>query len=130
MGIFKGKLDIQKTANSIFSGVDKSIFTKEEISDVGIEQVKANLEFVKTTQAESTPRSKTRRIIAIMILGQYFLSFNIGLVGMATGLYKGKEIIELSTAAFATLAISVVIFYFGRHMLTALVPTFGKRKDK
>lgn len=127
MSIFK-TLQPQKIVDAVFSGVDKSILTKEELLDIAVKASVLNLEFVKATQKESTPRSITRRIIAIMILGQYFLSFNVGLFGLASKLYDGKLIIELSTTAFATLSLTVVIFYFGNHIVTPIINKFSNKK--
>jgi hypothetical protein len=127
MSIFS-KLKPQKIVDGIFSGIDKAILSKEEIVDYSVKAASANLEFVKACQTESTPRSITRRIIAIMILGQYFLAFNVGLLGMATEWYEGKEIIVLATEAFATISLAVVIFYFGNHMLSQIIPKFAAKK--
>lgn len=130
MGIFKGKIDLQKTADGIFSGIDKAVLSKEEIVDYTVKAAEANLEFVKATQTESTPRSISRRIIAILVIGQYILSFNVGLVGMVSGWYNGKEIITLSTEAFEWSVISIIVFYFGNHLLTTMLPKMGKIKSK
>lgn len=127
MSIFS-KLKPQKIVDSVFSGVDKAILSKEELIDYSIKAAELNLEHLKATQNESTPRSITRRIIAIMILGQYFLSFNIGLLGRATGWYEGKEIMVESTNAFGSIALAVVIFYFGNHILNNIIPRFAAKK--
>jgi hypothetical protein len=127
MGIFS-KLKPEKILKTLFSGVDKSLLSKEEIVDYSMKAVDNNLEFVKATQKESTPRSITRRVIAIMILSQYFLAFNVGLLGMATGWFDGKEIIILATSSFATLTITVVIFYFGNHVANSILSKFAAKK--
>lgn len=127
MNIFS-KLKPQKIVDTVFSGVDKSVLSNEEIIDYTIKAAELNLEFVKASNSESTPRSITRRIIAIMVLSQFFIVFNVGVVGMITGSYNGKEIIELSIAAFSTLAVAVVVFYFGNHLLNSLIPNLGKNK--
>jgi len=127
MGIFS-KLKPQKIIDTVFSGIDKAVLSKEEIVDYTKQAAEANLNFVKASQGESTPRAKTRRIIAIMVLGQYFLAFNVGLLGMVTGWYDGKEVIVLSTEAFASLALAVVIFYFGNHLLSTVIPKFANKK--
>lgn len=129
MGIFTG-FKPQKVFDTISSGFDKASLSKEEIVDYAIKGAELNLKFVEACQGESTPRSITRRIIAIMILGQYFLAFNIGLLGMVTGWFEGKEIIVLSTAAFGSLALAVVIFYFGNHLLATVIPKFANKKIK
>lgn len=127
MSIFR-KIKAQKIVDGVFSGVDKAILSKEELMDYSIKAAELNLEHLKTTYNESTPRSITRRIIAIMILGQYFLSFNIGLLGRATGWYEGKEIMLESTDAFSSIALAVVIFYFGNHILNNIIPRFASKK--
>lgn len=127
MSIFS-KLKPQKIVDTVFSGVDKAILSKEEMIDYTMKAVENNLEFVKLTMNEKSPRSITRRVIAIMVIGQYMLAFNVGLVGMISGWYEGKEILSLSTEAFEWAVISVVVFYFGNHMLNTLIPKFSNKK--
>jgi hypothetical protein len=94
--LFK-KLNPQQIVDTVFSGVDKAILSKEEMVDYAKKAADMNLEFVKATQNESTPRSISRRVIAILVIGQYILAFNVGLVGMISGWYDGKEILALAT---------------------------------
>ena len=129
MSIFS-KLKPQKILDTVFSGIDKGLLSKEELIDYSKQAASANLEFVKVSNSESTPRSITRRIIAILVLSQYFLVFNVGLFGMVTGMFEGIKIIELATKAFSSLAVAVVIFYFGNHLLNSLVPSFAAKKNK
>jgi hypothetical protein len=128
MGIFKGKINLQETIDSVFKGVDQRKLTNEEIVEYSIKAADLNLEFVKATNAESTPRSISRRIIAILVIGQYCLAFNVGLVGMASGWYEGKEILIQATSAFEWSVISIIIFYFGNHLLSSVIPKFGNKK--
>ena len=127
MSIFS-KLKPQKIVDAVFSGVDKSVLTKEEIVDYAKESAKINQEFVRMTMAESSPRSITRRVIAVLVLGQYFIAFNVGLVGIVSGWYDGKEILSLATDAFEWASISVIIFYFGNHLLTNVTQKFADAK--
>ena len=127
MGIFS-KLKPQKIINTIFSGVDKAVLTKEELLDIAVKTTAANLEFVKATQTESTPRSVSRRIIAKIVLYQTCLSTNVGLVGIITGYYDGFQVLKITGETFLPLTMSVVIFYFGNHIVKAVVSKFANQK--
>ena len=58
---FLSKLKPQKIVDTVFSGIDKAILSKEEIVDYSVKAANLNLEFVKATMSESTPRSISRR---------------------------------------------------------------------
>ena len=122
-----GQIKPQKIIDGVFSGIDKSVLTKEEIIDYSIKAAELNLEFIKATQAESTPRSISRRVIAILVIGQYVLAFNIGLLGIATGWFEGKEILTLTREAFEWSVISIIVFYFGNHLLNTMLPNMKKQ---
>ena len=125
--LFK-KLNPQQIVDTVFSGVDKAILSKEEMVDYAKKAADMNLEFVKATQNESTPRSISRRVIAILVIGQYILAFNVGLVGMISGWYDGKEILALATEAFEWSVISIIIFYFGNHLASTVIKRFSDKK--
>ena len=127
MSIFS-KLKPQKIVDSVFSGVDKAILTKEEMIDYTNKAVEQNIEFVKLTMQESTPRSISRRIIAILVIGSFVVSFFSGLFGLITGWYEGKVILELTNDTFDWAVISIIVFYFGNHMINNLLPKFAEKK--
>lgn len=122
------KLNPQQIVDTVFSGVDKAILSKEELVDYAKQAAEMNLEFVKLTQQESTPRSISRRVIAILVIGEFILAFNVGLVGIISGWYDGKEILTLSSDAFGWAVGAVIIFYFGNHLANTVVSRFANKK--
>ena len=127
MTIFKG-LNKEKLVEGLFSGMDKSILTKEELTDLAVKAANLNFQFVKASHDESTPRSVTRRVIAIMVMAQYFITFDVGLLMYALGNDKGLDIMIRSTAAFGIITGMVMTFYFGNHMLNAVINKFSDKK--
>ena len=127
MSILK-RLKPQKIVDTIFSGVDKSVLTKEELVDYAKKAAEINMEFVKLANQESSPRSISRRVIAILVIGQYILAFNVGLIGIIFEWYDGKEILTQANSAFEWSVVSIIIFYFGNHLLNNIIPKFGDRK--
>ncbi len=122
------KLKPQQIVDTVFSGVDKAVLSKEELVDYSKKAAELNLEFVKATQQESTPRSISRRVIAILVIGEYILAFNAGLVGIISGWYDGDEILSLATGAFEWSVISIIIFYFGNHLANTVISKFAQKK--
>lgn len=127
MNIFS-RLKPQKIVDTVFLGIDKAVLSKEEIVDYSVKAAELNLEFVKLANQESTPRSISRRIIAIFVIGEYVLAFNVGMIGMISGWFDGAEIISLSTEAFSWSVGAVIVFYFGNHLLNSVIPKFGNKK--
>lgn len=127
MSILK-RLKPQKIVDTIFSGVDKSVLTKEELVDYAKKAADLNIEFVKLANEESSPRSISRRVIAILVIGQYVLAFNVGLIGIVLEWYDGKEILTQANNAFEWSVVSIIIFYFGNHLLNNIIPKFGDKK--
>ena len=85
-------------------------------------------EFVKSTMSENTERSKTRRSIAI-----YWIKFQLGLVALTVAAYPFDPALaefywNVSTSKimlFGTM--SVIIFFFGAHVLRIYNPLGGKK---
>jgi len=72
MGLFGGKLNIDKIFDSVSSGVDKLAFTKEEKAEMNMKLSDKIAEFVHSTLSENSERSKARRMIAYVVVGNFF----------------------------------------------------------
>ena len=68
-GLFEGKIKVGKLVEDVTSGVDKLFLTKEEKADYSKEQASNLAQFTKDTLSENTIRSKARRVIAFIIIG-------------------------------------------------------------
>jgi hypothetical protein len=85
-------------------------------------------EFVKSTMSESTERSKTRRSIAI-----YWIKFQLAVIALTLAAYPFDpplaefywKVATSKIMLFGTM--SVIIFFFGAHVLRIYNPFGGKK---
>ena len=103
-----------------YSDADKAAAMAEVVSGAS--------EFVKSSMSESTERSKTRRAIAI-----YWIRFQLALMAMTVVAYPFDPALaefywKVSTSKimlFGTM--SVIVFFFGAHVLRIYNPLGGKK---
>lgn len=137
----KGKVDVEDTAKKLISGIDKSIYTKEERRDDDMESLKAYREWQISTLGENTVRSKARRFLAHIVMVVF-----LGMFVLAAAVYRIDK--DYSKFAFemakdlGEFAKTVMLFYFGSHVvrtildpvakstLTNKVKNLFKKKDK
>ena len=131
MGLFSwltgNKKTVDKVVDGAISGIDKLFYTNEERADAKKEIAKGVSKFVENTLDENTARSKTRRVIAIMIMGVFLL-----LILAAAGVYTinpdySKFLFKIA-GDMSTMALMVAAFFFGAHLLGRDI--IGKNKDK
>lgn len=115
MGIFKGRLDLNKTVETAKEAVDKLFFTDEEKADQFMKMADKTVEFYGKTLEENTTRSKTRRWIAYMVIGVNVILAIIASVLFVLGKpYEG--IIEIARAFSLPMAfITAIAFFFGGY---------------
>lgn len=70
MGLFS-KINPQKLINDVVSGIDKSILTNEEASEMNVAIWQAQLKFAEADASANTTSSKARRTLAFMVAGTY-----------------------------------------------------------
>jgi len=116
--LFKGRLDIGKTFDTISTGIDKLAFTKQEKAEFNTKMADAAAEFAKATMSENTTRSKTRRFIAIFLIINIMVIFWLC---VALSLF-GKDIaiiLELSNNLnLGIVFITIIAFFFGGYYFT------------
>ena len=118
-------LDLVKSAAS---GIDVLFFTDEEKSQAAAKTLDMWLAYQKMSQAQGSARSLTRRYLAcywFMVFGTTFMLA----IGFACAGDVGtvKRIIDVVAAFYAAqIMLSIVVFYFGPHMLAYL--GIGKKK--
>ena len=106
MGIFS-KINPMKVLKGVGGFIDESFLSKEEIQT-------AIVKHAKDTLAESTPRSLTRRYIAILIIAVFVL-----LIVTSVAVYKFDKtyslfIFDIIKEIFG-IVLTIVIFYFGGY---------------
>ena len=117
-GDTKGADNVMKVASGIGNFIDEQNFTPEERAVYNAEMVGHYGEFMKTTVAENTQRSITRREIAIWV---------IRLEAIFLILYGTLASFELAAAThwkyiavdspWGLLVLGVGAFFFGTHMI-------------
>ena len=118
LSFLSGSKKAMDTAGNIvdgaISGIDKLWFTPEEKSDASKKVLEIVLERVKLAVGESSVRSMTRRIIAIMFSGTFLTlllaSAIIYKFDSAWALHLYKTACTLTNAVIA-----IIIFYFGSY---------------
>jgi ABC-type multidrug transport system fused ATPase/permease subunit len=132
MGIFSflksNKKTVDKVVDGAISGIDKIFYTNEEKAEARKELAEGVQEFVKTSLNENTARSRTRRVIAIMIMGVFLLL----ILGAAAAFPFNNEysrfLFEI-VGDMSTFALMVAAFFFGAHMLGRDI-VGGKKKKQ
>jgi len=121
------KKTVEKIVDGAISGIDKLFYTNEEKADVNRQIAEGVQDFVKQTLDENTARSKTRRVLAIMIMGVFLL-----LIIAAAAVYElnpdySKFLFKVA-GDMSTMALMVAAFFFGAHMLGRDI--INKKKNK
>ena len=117
----KGISLIDKTVGHIASGLDQVFYTDEEKAANHKELTKSKIQMVKDLQDQFTPRSITRRILAGIVYGNYFLHANIWLFASWRGMdglaVATKELMKFETQ----LVLMVTFFYFGYYGVKSIL---------
>lgn len=116
-------LDIgDKVSTGIMAGIDKAFYTKEEKAINANKIMDAQLEFFKTTMSESTIRSVTRRVIAIMIMALFSFAFLFTVLVWKYDPGWAEHCIKtVKTFSIGELTFMVGVFFFGSHALASFV---------
>jgi hypothetical protein len=119
-------LDIaEKATSGIAAGIDKMFFTNEEKAEAAQKVMDTHLKMIEATASENTVRSKTRRYLALMIIGTflYLLVFGAMIFRFDPGWAKHS----LGCAkSLSPMAFAIGVFYFGYYGIKSLLA--GKKK--
>lgn len=119
-------LDLIKDASA---GIDMLWFTDEERAIQGIKIMDQALEFNSKIRDENSVRARARRFLAIIIVVNYILIVDFGIIWMVfKNAEQGKAILTLSSVTFGTIVLCVVISYFGYYGGLALLNGYKKKK--
>ena len=119
-----------KAMDAIIKGGDALIFTEEERAKFEQKKSEIWLEVQKTVANQSTPTSISRRVVAMAVLAPFvFLIIGSALLS-AVGVFidfepersaeifvLAKHWMDLATENFGFAVSSVVVFYYGPHMI-------------
>ena len=110
--------DAAKTVlDGAVKGIDALVYTDEERAEMRKKLGDQWLELQKALGEETTVRSVTRRILAVLIVVPFVL-----LILLAAAAYKfdpeySKFLLSLADSQFGLLVLGVAGFYFGPYML-------------
>lgn len=119
--IDKGLGIIDKSVGHIASGLDSVIYTDQEKAEGAIQTMQMRMDMVKSLQDEFTPRSVTRRILALVIFGLFFLHSNMWLYFK----WKGNEGMVSACKELIMVEIQLVLlvafFYYGYYGVKSIL---------
>lgn len=111
-----------KVLDAGIKGLDALVFTDEERAELNRKLGAQWLELQKVLGEETTVRSVTRRMLALLVV----CPFVALVLGCAAAYPFDKEyakfLLELAQSQFGWLVMGVAAFYFGPHMIQRLMP--------
>ena len=118
----KGMDMASSTLEHVASGLDKLHFSEEERSDAHMKGFDFYLKFMELQSDENSIRSKTRRIGAILIVGNFVMLLNASaFVYVVLDNKDGaKYLLELALT-MTTMVTAVTIFYYGYYAVKNVV---------
>lgn len=124
---FLKKIDPQEAFDTVASGIDKAFYTREEQSDDAKEAWSSWFEWYKNTLDESSVRSITRRILAVMFSTVFLILF----LGAAAFYKFDKEyalfLFDLAKEIGPYVG-GIMLFYFGYYGIKNVLQTSKKTK--
>jgi hypothetical protein len=116
---FVGKINPQKTFDTISKGIDNLAFTSEERAKLNILLADKVADFAEKSLNENTIRSKSRRAVAYVVVVAY-----IGLIIFS--LFVDSEYVHglVTNSALNTAFLMVLAFFFGGYYMEG----FTKKK--
>jgi hypothetical protein len=104
------------------SGIDMLFFTDEEKSIASAKVMDQVIEFNKATADENSIRSRTRRLLACLIIGNYLLILDVAIGYVIAGKTDiAKLLFKIANETLGAHVLAVVIFYFGYYGVKAVV---------
>jgi len=124
---FLKKIDPQKAFDTVASGIDKAFYTKEEQSDDAKAAWAGWFEWYKNTLDESSIRSITRRILAVMFSSVFLVLFIAAAVFYKFDKEYALFLFELAKELGVYVG-GIMLFYFGYYGIKNIVQTSKKQK--
>jgi len=121
MNIFKwfvsGSDAAAKVLDAGIKGVDALVFTEEEKTEAKQKLLSQWVDLQKSMGEETTVRSVSRRIIAMLLIVPFVLLIMMSAVAFPFNEVYAKFLLELASGNFGFMAMGVAAFYFGPYML-------------
>jgi len=121
MNIFKwfvsGSEAASKVLDGAIKGIDALVYTEEEKAAARQKMMDNWIELQKALGEETTVRSVTRRILAVLIVLPFVCLILAAAVIYAFDLEYAKFLLALAESQFGWLVLGVMGFYFGPYMM-------------
>jgi hypothetical protein len=128
LGVFSKLFGSAKTVDTLVDGavkgIDALVFTEEEKSEAHRETFQLWLKMQEVVSQESSVRSVTRRILAVMIVGTFLFFLISAAVAYPISIDYAKFLLSLAKE-LGGLTLAIGCFYFGVHLIRGL--TNGKQ---
>lgn len=110
-----------KVLDAGIRGLDAIVFTEEERAELNKKLGDQWLELQKVLGEETTVRSVTRRVLALLVMVPFVLLILACAVVYPFSTEYAKFLLDLAQSQFGWLALGVVGFYFGPHMIQRMI---------
>ena len=107
----------EKILDGTIKGLDALVLTNEEKEQYAQKAAEAWLDAQKVLHDESSIRSVTRRLIALLVMVPYIGLVLACAVALPFNPEYSKFYLALADGKFGLLALAVVTFYFGPYMI-------------
>ena len=119
--------------NSTISGIDYAFFTNEEKQEVAMtalnKSIDTYMKYMETTLNESAARAITRRVIALIVIGNTTLLFDASALLYNYNRAWSTQLLNLAFS-WLDLAMLVMFFYFGYYGVKAVAGLFRANVEK
>lgn len=116
----------EKVLDGAISGIDKIVFTEEEKADMRAKLGDQWVELQKVLSEESTTRSVTRRILAVLIIVPFVLTCVGSSIAYPFNADYANFLWDVAEGAYGTFALMIGAFYFGPYMIGQVASAFRK----
>ena len=117
-----------KVIDGVTSGIDKLFFTDEEKADVSQKAMDSIYSFIKTTMDESSIRSITRRVLAVLIVATFLFLLVMGAILYGLSADWSARFLECA-GTLSNLVLAVSVFYFGPYQVGGMIKNIRGKKD-
>lgn len=119
----EGAATIREGVDWIGRGLDMAFYTAEEKAGDARELTRLRMDMVKGLQDQFAPRALTRRILALVVFGNFFLHINVAILFWYFGI--GIDLLIEMIKMELQLVSIVAFFYFGYYGVQQVIKREG-----
>lgn len=115
-----GGKQVDKVTDAVINGLDAVFYTDEEKAGDAKKRAEIWYKFMELARNESSIKSVTRRVIAILVISHWLIFLNVALVSHLVGNEPGALFAFGLAKAMLWIVGGVGAFYFGTHLLSGI----------